>query len=85
MRTPKIVITFDNHNLPCLKAKNISKSQLFDAGVFLKGVSREAQGKRHCKFVKFFRCLYKATKSTVADKRSMMQSINKTRKEQKTA
>lgn len=37
----KITITFDQHNLPHAKMKNISKEQILDASVFLNGVSRE--------------------------------------------
>lgn len=72
----KIIITFDDiYGLPRLKAKNIDRSQLLDASIFLNGLSREklspnkVTSKKPNKVLKFFRCLYAVTKETRADKR----------------
>lgn len=72
MKKSKIEVTFDSRNLPCLKAKNITHSQLADAALFLNGVSRQkiiSPKKKPNKIAKFFRCLYAATKETRADRR----------------
>ena len=49
MKKTKIIVTFDSHNLPVLKAKNVSKAQLVSASMFLNGISRTHRVVRHKK------------------------------------
>jgi hypothetical protein len=81
MRKAKITVTFDAHNLPCVKMKNTTASQILDTSVFLNGVSRQQARKkparRQNKIKKFFKVICAMTKETATEKR-IKKNFNKT-------